>query len=386
MVMAGEGDERVSLWHILTLELRVISVRWRRLVACSIVAMLPRESALLHHGLKSLNGRILLLLAVLTGCSATDASSPDASTDAAVGQDGPQGDGPQDGATQESSREAETPDSAMTDGGPEGDDEDSSHEDSGLQCTVDGAFSGAVTSCQYAPCPAGCACIEEGTRRNVACMCLTAKPDGQTICLPPASPTCGTILCEPPLQCLRGGCAEPEGPDASALDGGPLCSNDGGLFPGPSGTCSSLSCAPGCACVATTTGGMCLCPKAQDAGTVPVCITPSCGAIFCESGCTCTDAAAGTCECSAGADGGDPTGKPCTSHADCGGGLFDCLYPLSGKCGATPTCLPINPSAGACIAVALCGCDGTNFSDTFCDKSGTSKPVAYVGQCEAGSD
>jgi hypothetical protein len=236
-----------------------------------------------------------LLLSVLAGCASTDTNSLDAS-DATAAQ------------PQEASNEA-SPDSTSdstdaqaqevsSEASPDGTSPDvATPSEGGLLCVVVGDFPGAESSCQGEACPAGCACIEEGTPRHFACLCMVGRgdPGPVPLCI---TPTCGTIICEPPMWCAQAtSCVPPEGGDASALDGGPLCSNDSGVFPGMPGICAGVPCAPGCACIAASTGGRCFCPIARPSDAGALCIAPTCGTIFCEPDCTCTDAVSGTCQC-----------------------------------------------------------------------------------------
>jgi hypothetical protein len=147
-------------------------------------------------------------------------------------------------------------------------------------------------------CPAGCACIMESNNQRIGCFCGDDE-GGAAVC---AVPTCGSISCVPPLLCDAGGpltgkCTVGEGADASARDGGSLCTNGAGVFGGSPGTCNGQTCAPGCACLHGTSGGACFCtaPRGPDAGSI--CVAPTCGNIFCPPGCTCSDNTAGTCEC-----------------------------------------------------------------------------------------
>ena len=167
--------------------------------------------------------------------------------------------------------------------------------DGGGLCADDaGIFHASPGTCNGATCAPGCACIVDNDRRDVACFCRGASnPARGLTCI---MPTCGSIFCE--ALCpnpVAGNCLTPEG-DASGADPGPLCADDGGVFPASPGTCQGESCAPGCACVGDGNGqATCLCigPK-NPAGA---CIAPTCGAIFCGLGCTCASPGSGTCTC-----------------------------------------------------------------------------------------
>ncbi len=143
-------------------------------------------------------------------------------------------------------------------------------------------------TCNGAACGAGCTCLVESHNGRMACMCPSA-PQGSCV-----TTNCGSILCQGWCFDDAGTCVHPEGADASADDGGPLCATDGGSFPGTPGTCGGQTCAPGCDCVNDGCGqGTCMCA----AGPVDpsVCVAPTCGDIFCGPGCTCGDA--GECSC-----------------------------------------------------------------------------------------
>jgi hypothetical protein len=285
-------------------------------------------------------GVLLFLVGALSGCSSHEGSSPDSGASDGASLDvtpseGSSPDASTDARVQDAAVDGTSLDGASLDGdADESSPYDSSPRDGGTLCLQGGVFRGSATYCNGQMCPAGCACIARSPgKRNVACMCARATDaDGASTCI---TPNCGTIVCEAPLECSQNAqsaiCNPPEGPDASALDGGSLCSIEAGAFPGTPGTCGNQACGAGGACVATTSGGACFYAQAEASSSGgALCIAPDCGNIFCKPGCSCVDMASGACRCSESPDGGACVDIDVSTYDTSCHGDSDCINVTAG--------------------------------------------------------
>jgi hypothetical protein len=87
-------------------------------------------------------------------------------------------------------------------------------------------------------------------------------------------------------------------PCCLAADGGADGSSDADSAPAI-GSCQGAPCAPGCACgiLPETSKPYCFCEGADAGADASDAAAPTCGSIFCFSGCSCANAGASSCTC-----------------------------------------------------------------------------------------